>query len=237
MSFTVYADIQPRLRAVLIDFVIILTVMMPGGLLLSGVALPGALKFAIVAIAIFMLEAGLVAFTGATIGQRIMGLRVQREDNLGNVGIVSAILRAVTKFWFGWFSLLLVMLTTKSQALHDQLCHTVVIDIRPETRGYDAVAGERSLEDPNYSYPATWRRVVVIAVYMAFEVFAFANSADILAHVISAELLAALMDPELEGVLGIGKFAIFGGTIVYGWQGRLPGAWRKKQRFAPMGQS
>ena len=44
MSFTVYADIQPRLRAVLIDFVIILTVMMPGGLLLSGGRITGSVE-------------------------------------------------------------------------------------------------------------------------------------------------------------------------------------------------
>lgn len=229
---TVYADLQPRLRAVLIDFVIFLTVFIVGGLLLGQVYLPGAIKFAIMVVAIFTLEAGLIAFTGATIGQRVMGLRVQRAGNLGNVGIVTVVLRAFVKYWFGWFSLLLVMLTKRSQALHDQMCHTVVIDVRPETRSYDVVAGERILEDPGYMYPAIWRRVVVIAIYMALEIYLLGNAPDMLSNVMSAELLAAFMDPEFEGVLDIGLFAIFGGTLVFGWQGRLPGARRKKQRFA-----
>lgn len=234
MSSTVYADLQPRLRAVLIDLVIFLTVLILGGLFLGKIDLPGALKFAIVATTVLALEALLISFTGATIGQRIMGLRVLRADSHRNVGIVTAILRFIMKSLFGWYSLLVVMLTTRSQAIHDQICNTVVIDVRPETRAYDAVAGERVLEDPDYTYPPVWRRSVVIALYVLVEILLLKPAFYLLIGFISVDLLEALTNPELEGVVGVAEFAVVGGTVVFGWQGRLPGARRKKQRFAPM---
>ena len=70
----------------------------------------------------------LTSFTGATVGHRIMGLRVRdRRDRSRNIGLGFALLRFALKLSLGWISLLLVSKKNNRQAIHDEAARSVVV--------------------------------------------------------------------------------------------------------------
>ena len=121
-----------RVRAILCDSVL-LPIIVFGTLIIgdaSGVShLYG--KVALALVPIFILEPGLVAFTGGTIGHHLFKIRVAKTSGYGNINIVAATVRFVVKMLLGWLSLIFVLTTRKHQAGHDLLARSVVIHANP----------------------------------------------------------------------------------------------------------
>ena len=69
-----------------------------------------------------------ISVFGGTIGHRINGIRVKKEDNQNrNISFPMALIRFITKALLGWISLLTVSINDKKKAIHDILVHSVVI--------------------------------------------------------------------------------------------------------------
>ena len=92
MSPIIYPRLIKRVRAVLIDSVLlpvaILVTLLLGNAL--GVSHPVGKAMLILA-PIFILEPGLVAFTGGTVGHHLMKIRITRTDGKRNINIFAAI--------------------------------------------------------------------------------------------------------------------------------------------------
>jgi uncharacterized RDD family membrane protein YckC len=78
----------------------------------------------------FVYEPFLTCFS-ATIGQRIMGIRVRSIDNPDErINLVQAYIRLVVKVAFGWLSFLTINFNPQHRAIHDTLGSSVVIQVR-----------------------------------------------------------------------------------------------------------
>lgn len=121
-----------RVKAVVVDAVIVLTLMYLISLLLnlfevqSGMVRAGCLGL------ILLYEPLLVSIIGGTFGQKAMGLRVFdfheliKRNTKKNINIPFSLLRFASKFLFGWFSLMTIHANTYGQALHDMLGASIV---------------------------------------------------------------------------------------------------------------
>jgi hypothetical protein len=191
-------------------------------------------KLTVMVITLFILEPGLVAWSGGTIGHRAAGLRVRQKEGGSNLGIVRAVIRFVVKAVAGFLSLAFIMTTRRYQALHDMAGKSVVIDVRPESRSYNVSAGEQIVENDQFEYPSPFRRISVVIVYIVLALILFG--------IINALALsgACLDDNNCAGtefltelVLGIIELVALLALIVFGWRGRIWGARRKPRSGEP----
>lgn len=223
-----YVPIPLRLRAALIDIAVIALAFFVAAMLLSSTSLPGTLKFILMAGTLFMLEPGLVAFSGATPGQHVMGIQVVSASSGGRIGVARATLRFLAKAFFGIPSLIFILVTSRYQALHDIMLRTLVTDRRPATRDYDPLTSVNVVEETGYIYPPKWRRVVAIVIYyvMVLALSGLVQLATLSERCIVSNacetgdrlVLAASNLAELAGLLC---------CIVFGWKGYFWGARRR----------
>lgn len=231
MNAITYPRLIKRVRAVLIDYVLVLVSVL-GTLILGdalGISHPVG-KVMLFLVPIFVLDPGLVAFTGGTVGHHLQGLRVATVDGTRNINIIAATLRFALKAVLGWLSFIVVLTTAKHQAVHDLVARSVVI--HKDATGLPAfeVLAERAIENPTYVYPPVWRRVVVILGYVL--------AATILLSVAIAVVLTSscldghrctTLDKLSEILLSVGWLVGLGWITVRGWNGTLPGC-RRRQR-------
>ena len=113
MSPISYPRLIRRVRAILIDSVLLpITVF---GTLILGDALGVTHtygKVALILVPIFVLEPGLVAVTGGTVGHHLMKIRIATIDGQRNINIFAATLRFLAKLLLGWLSLIFVLTCT-----------------------------------------------------------------------------------------------------------------------------
>lgn len=62
-----------------------------------------------------------------TIGQKIMGIRVRKMDNLEKISIFSAYGRIFTKIFFGLISFITIAFSKNRRAIHDFVAGSVVV--------------------------------------------------------------------------------------------------------------
>ncbi len=131
----VYAGFWRRLFATLIDFVLLLTLLLPVYLLIQG--LPLTVSF-VANDWIFNLVwfVSLIAFwsrTGATPGKRLLNckvVKINKDNTLSDLTTATAVLRALAYIvsalpvYFGFFW---IGIDKKKRGFHDMLLHTVVI--------------------------------------------------------------------------------------------------------------
>jgi uncharacterized RDD family membrane protein YckC len=123
-----------RAVAIIIDSILLLIVgyaiaFALGGLTASGFSLTGAPAFLFfgVALAYFIV---MEAVAGATIGKRVMGLKVVKQDGTKldwQASIVRNLLRIVDGFFFYLVGAIVVWVSKGKQRLGDMAAHTLVV--------------------------------------------------------------------------------------------------------------
>jgi uncharacterized RDD family membrane protein YckC len=185
------------------------------------------IKIGVLAAAILVLEPGLVAFTGGTLGHHVMGLRIRDASRDQNIGILRAIARAIIRTLFGWLSFIFVLVTKKHQALHDYVTSTVVVLRRPQSVPAHEKFVERTEDPIRHAFPSKLRRVLMILLYVVL--------ASVAVSVLSALFLSdgclrdsrcSQRDEIVSQVLFILWLASIGAATVLGWRGLLFGSRR-----------
>jgi len=231
-----YATFARRIRAMVLDWVVLTVLLMLVLYLAGAVHFTQALRltlFAAVIGLVLLYEPVLVAFRGSTIGQQLCNLRVVAPTATGRLPFWKAFLRWLLKAVTGLASFATMGATRRNQALHDLPFGTTVQIADP------AVAGARDfiLERPekaSASLPSRWRRFVVIAAYFVLLV-------PLVGPVMS---LGASSDCIQANHCGSGEkiwvqlvttawLATLVAVCIFGWQGRLPGAQRNDTTTSP----
>jgi uncharacterized RDD family membrane protein YckC len=124
-----YVSVGPRFLAVLIDGIILMVV---GGIISAGLRAPavaGTLEAVIAFAYLIIME----ATQGATIGKKLVGLRVVKEDGSPiswNESIIRNLLRIVDSLFVYLVGAILVWNSPTRQRLGDRVAKTVVIRSR-----------------------------------------------------------------------------------------------------------
>ncbi len=225
-----YPRLLRRIRAALIDSVIISVIVLSWWLMLPLLeGLPPLARLAYPVVAILAVEPVMVSFTGGSPGHHIMGVAIHDAQNRRRIGIIRALLRFVTRTMLGWLSLILVLITKKHQALHDLICRTNVILLHPDNLPDREKLVERVTEDPQFKYPSKIRRTFVIVIYI---VLILVLVSVISAVSLSESCLWANQCNQLDAIIALilnGGFVFgVGSSIVLGWQARLIGCSRRR---------
>ena len=224
MPLIFYPRLIRRVRAILIDSVL-LPIAVFGTLILGdtlGVTHTYG-KVALILVPIFVLEPGLVAVTGGTVGHHLMKIRIATIDGQRNINIFAATLRFLAKMLLGWLSLIFVLTTKKHQAVHDLLARSVVVHKDPSTLPAYEILAERMPDSAEYLYPAVWRRVLVIFGYWVLATVALSIFSNV--NCIKGNNCAT-WEYLLLLALNIAWLASLGGVTVRGWRGQLYGCRR-----------
>lgn len=129
MNDTKYGTLLNRIKAILIDGLVIIGFGLVATTILSKFETVGNSVRVIVFLFIFLFYDPLfTSFFGATIGHFIIGLRVRREnDETKKIIFPMALIRFIIKAFLGWLSLLTVSGSKKSKAIHDAIAGSVVL--------------------------------------------------------------------------------------------------------------
>lgn len=222
-----YPRLARRIRAVIVDGIILSVVFFATAVPVSSTAIPTYMKIGIVALLPLILEPGLVSFSGATIGHRLLGLRVERADNGRNLDPVRATLRFMAKFILGWLSLVFILLTRRRQALHDLAAGSVVILADPSKAADGEGLTEQTIEEAGYVYPVKPKRIVFILLYAFGSLFLY----GIASLMFGSDTCAAYYRCNaVDTVLALAWLASLVAIAALGWRGRLWGCRRTPHR-------
>lgn len=228
-----YARFARRLRAMLIDWVIMIVLLFGGvGLAasLANDAISRVLGFAVVAMAL-LYEPVLVSWTGGTLGHRFTNLRVVDEAHGGNVSFLKACARVIIKGVLGLYSFVVMAATRRNQAVHDLLTHSTV-QIRDAAIASDHDYIAERVELSAADMPSRSRRPAVILLYALLSGVLYL--AGIVGLVAAGWVSESCFDTDIcsagENTLNLGLTAGFLAAlavlVVAGWRGRLFGARR-----------
>lgn len=229
-----YPRFSRRVAAVVVDSMIYLVLFIALAVGLAHTGFHFALKIAIAGFVLLLMEPILVSSTGASLGQHWRGLKVLRADTGANLELPRAFLRYILKTILGLYSLVLILLTKRHQAVHDWIAGSVVVLKNPEAFAEQDVLGERMPQAAGFEYPTALRRVLCIIGYNVVWLVALVTVFSLvgLNGFISLECLEYDRCGQAEDlVLNIvalvwlaGLFAI----IVFGWRGQLWGCRRTR---------
>lgn len=124
-----YPGVSARVKAIVIDSILLIIMMLLVTSLFSQFENVSDQARIIALIFIFLLyDPLLTSFSGATLGHRIVGLRVRLAANqTKNINFFLTIIRFVMKAALGWISLLTVQGNQMRKAMHDYLVGSVVV--------------------------------------------------------------------------------------------------------------
>jgi len=225
-----YARFWPRVRAVYIDAIILLLVMVAGLVVATSIKADSVARVLGFSVAGFWLlyEPIMVAFAGGTIGHLRTNLRVVDDRTHGNVSLLKAIARAVIKAVLGLPSFVTMLVTRRSQAIHDLLTGSTV-QVRDFSRASPNLYIRERVELPSTTMPSVRRRVVfifgyalVVTVLCFFLVGVFAENRLISAACIDNDRCTSRDDFILYSVVIAWLVACLA-VLVLGWRGRLYG--------------
>jgi RDD family protein len=225
-----YATFARRVQALVLDSLVLLAT------LLFVVCLAAAVQFGQTArVALFLglvltvvlYEAVAVSVWGCTIGQRLSNLRVVAPTPNGRLPLWKAFLRWLLKGLTGLASFATMGGTQRNQALHDLPFRTTVEIADPrQARDHHFVR-----ERPSWALaelPSRLRRVLVIAGYLVLLIVLLIALTVIVA---SPECVdagrCASGERRLLQIVETGWLAASIAAVLFGWQGRLPGARRR----------
>ena len=223
-----YPRFSRRVAAVVVDSMIYMVLFIALAVALGRVDMHGGIKVAVMVAVYIILEPVLVSITGGTLGQHWRGLRVQHAETGGFLSLPRAVLRFIVKSILGLYSLLLILLTKRHQAVHDMVSGSVVVLRDPDTFEQADALEERDTHEHGYDYPSVLARLACIIAYqLAWLVIV----AIMLYAVLTESCLfyenCSQVDNTANLVVSLIWFAVFGAIIVFGWRGRLWGARRK----------
>ena len=125
----VYASLQSRIKAAVIDGIIIIVLMYSVTEILNYFSdVPSSVRMYLFIFFFILYEPILVSLFGSTAGHYYSDIKVKRANNLRkNIIFPLALIRFILKLLLGWLSLLTVTGTEKRQAIHDSVVNSVVI--------------------------------------------------------------------------------------------------------------
>jgi uncharacterized RDD family membrane protein YckC len=230
-----YARFLPRVRALLIDAIVILVATYAAVAVAVAIRsddLARPLGFAVLA-SWLLYEPLLVAYAGGTIGHRLANLRVVDDRTGGNVSLLKAFARTTIKAVLGWLSFVTMLATRRSQAIHDLLTRSTV-QLRDQSRAAPSyyVHERTELSDP--ARPSRTRRVLVIVVYLLLACVMYLVAFWVLYWLglfSQACVLHERCSPtdHLATLLVVGcLILVCAACIGFGWRGGLFGARRRR---------
>jgi uncharacterized RDD family membrane protein YckC len=230
-----YARFPRRLRAVFIDWVIFVLVLVGTLIVAAAVGsdkLSRELGFA-VAVLLLLYEPLLVWQTGSSVGHYLTNLRVVDNRTQGNPSFLRALARQIIKAVLGWHSFITMATTRRHQAVHDLLTGSTVQIRDPAKASTDHYVRESVVfSNPNMASRA--RRTMVTFAYLValFVLLCVAVSGLILDGRVSRACAYQDRCSSSEGLLfdlvGLIWLASCVLVIVQGWRGRMPGCRPKR---------
>jgi uncharacterized RDD family membrane protein YckC len=228
-----YPRLIRRIRALLIDFVIILIVLVLS-FLLAGVfeQASNLIRAAIAFIPVILYEPLLVSIKGGTIGHQIMGVEVVSVKSKLRLNFLVSLFRSILKFIFGFPSLYFVLTTKNHQALHDILSNSLVVIKADSSLPLHEKLDIRT-ENLDYVYPSKLRRVSVTVGYVAVAFIALILSFVLFMSESCIESNKCNnQEHTFNIVINLLFWLLFGYFLVAGWRSRLYGCRRIKASSA-----
>lgn len=112
----------------MVDYLVLLGLIVTSVYVIDAAGLNGAGPRFIAIGVLLLYDPLLITVFGATIGHKILGIKVKRVRNIEqNIVFPLAMVRFIFKTTFGWLSLLTINLNIKNQAVHDFLSGSVVV--------------------------------------------------------------------------------------------------------------
>ena len=127
---TNYARLQSRIKAAVIDGIVLMALMYCTSELLNSIEnVNPSVRMYLFILYFVLYEPLLVSIFGNTLGHYYSDIQV-RQDNDHNkkISFFSALIRFIIKSLLGWLSLLTITGSEKHQAIHDSLVKSVVIN-------------------------------------------------------------------------------------------------------------
>lgn len=122
-----YPPLVKRIQALFVDSLLILLLFSLSSVFLGNGSATW-LKVGIFIFSVILYEPTLIAFTGNTLGQKIVGIRVtRRSEPQKNISLIQAYIRVVVKFLLGWVSFLSIIFNREKRALHDLASSSIVL--------------------------------------------------------------------------------------------------------------
>jgi len=123
-----YPSLVRRIQAVVIDFVLILSLFMFASLLFNAIGgVANQIRIGVMVFCFVIYEPLFVYLMGGTLGHYLLGLRVKQHDSPGqNISFFSALGRIIIKAALGWISFLTVSSNSEKRAIHDIASGSVV---------------------------------------------------------------------------------------------------------------
>lgn len=124
-----YPLLLKRYQSLFIDFLLLFAVMIITMVLVGNSEIRQTVMVSMGALFLLVYEPLLTVYS-ATVGQRIMGIRVRDVNNPAErIGLVRAYIRLVVKWYLGWLSFLTINFNPQHRAIHDMASASVVIKI------------------------------------------------------------------------------------------------------------
>ncbi|SCY40755.1 RDD family protein [Nonlabens sp. Hel1_33_55] len=124
-----YASIPDRVKAAVIDGILIIGAMYGASQLLGNFEnVPDAIRIAIAVILFLLYEPLMVSLFGGTIGHMFSDITVRQENQPHeNINFFKALVRWIIKVLLGWLSLVTISMTKNKKAVHDMAVQSIVI--------------------------------------------------------------------------------------------------------------
>jgi uncharacterized RDD family membrane protein YckC len=118
-----------RIKALFIDILVMLLIFSATSFFISLFgSVPSIVRAFVFIFMIYLYEPVLTAFTGSTLGHKVMRLKVRKYNNPENkISIAQALFRHVIKGLLGWLSFLTVTGNEHKRAIHDLASGSIVL--------------------------------------------------------------------------------------------------------------
>lgn len=220
-----------RFQAANIDGFIIVFLIFGLGAILPSLPIAGPLKGIFFVLVVLAVEPGMVSLTGGTIGHHLRGLRIQNNATGANLNPFFALIRFIVKYPLGVITFITMLTTKRHRAIHDLLSNSVVVLKNPE--GEDGLKGlsEQEVLSSRHIYPAWYRRLVIILVYLFFAYPVIGMLLLFLTNMAVSENCFVASDcTQMENLFinltGFVLLFALAAIVFFGWTGRLWGARR-----------
>ena len=176
-----------------------------------------------------LIEPVLISTTGGSIGHHVFGIRIIDQSSGNHIGFFRALVRSVTKYIFGVFSLFFISTTKRYQALHDLAVKSLVILKDPSSPSAIPHQKEQLLEEALYQYPSLWRRGAIITLYSVISLYILlAISMIFVTGTCSQENRCSRGEDAIFLLGDLASLVVIPTLMIFGVKGRLWGAKRKK---------
>lgn len=230
----IYATLPRRMKAGLIDLIIMLSLFILIPLVISSISESDTPTKVILMFAPpLLLEPFLITYFGFTLGQYFFGIQVVKTNNQKCPLLISFI-RYYTKLILGGLSMMYMLFSKKHQAIHDHLAGTIVLisQNRIEKNPEFANQGEpEQVKQEDYIYPSPLRRFGVFIIWYIIASICFGMAIEAIALLTIPEytIETESLPEQFDIVINIINSVLFFSSALLASKGYLPLAKRKKK--------